>query len=127
MNDNAHTPVVLLVEDEWLVRMEIADALAEQGWLVEEAGSGEAAMAYLACEKPLDILITDIRLAGPLDGWDVAQAGRRAFPELPVIYASASPRDDSRMVPGGVFLGKPSRTELLVTVCKRLLGPAGTA
>ena len=101
--------------------MEIADALAEEGWRIEEAGSGEAALAYLESGKPLDILITDIRLGGPRDGWDVAQAGRRAFPDLPVVYASANPVNDVRMVPGGVFLGKPSRTELLVAVCRRLL------
>jgi len=121
-----HVPVVLLVEDEWLVRMEIADALCEEGWRVEEAGSGEAALAYMACHEPPDILITDIRLTGALNGWDVAQAGRRASPELPVVYASASPPDDSRMVPGSVFLGKPSRTEALLTVCRRLLAVSRT-
>ncbi len=121
MNDHIHVPTVLLVEDEWLVRMEIADALAEEGWQVEEAGSCEAAFAYLESGKPVDILVTDIRLGGSRDGWDVAQAGRRAYPNLAVIYASANPPDDKRMVADGVFLGKPSRTDTLVSVCKRLL------
>lgn len=112
---------MLLVEDEWLVRMEIADALAEAGWRIEEAGSGEAAAAYLESGRPLDLLVTDIRLGGSRDGWDVAQAARRAFPDLPVIYASANPPNDPRMVSGGVFLGKPSRTDILVAVCRRLL------
>ena len=110
------------MEDEWLVRREIADALVDEGWRVEEVGSGEAALAYFESGRPLDILVTDIRLGGPRDGWDVAQAGRRAFPDLPVVYASANPPNDTRMVSGGVFLGKPSRIEILIAVCRRLLG-----
>ncbi len=103
------------------MRMEIADALVEEGWEVQEAGSGEAAIAFLESQRPPDILITDIRLIGVLDGWDVAQACRRAIPGLPVVYASANPPDERRMVPGSIFLDKPSRIEALVTVCKRLL------
>ncbi|HJW40471.1 MAG TPA: response regulator [Rhizomicrobium sp.] len=114
--------MVLLVEDEWLVRMEVADALAEAGWQVVEIGSGEAALAYLREGKPIDLLLTDIRLTGPVNGWEVADACRAIAPDLPVVYVSANPREDRRMVSGSEFLSKPSRTEMLIATCRRLLG-----
>jgi two-component system OmpR family response regulator len=121
LSDVEKIPVVLLVEDEWLVRMEVADALVEAGWQVVEIGSGEAALAYLRDGKRIDLLLTDIRLTGPVNGWEVADACRAVHPQLPVVYASANPKEDRRMVPGGEFLSKPSRTEALVATCSRLL------
>lgn len=50
------------------------------------------------------------------NGWDVAEAFRVRCPQLPVIYASANPRDQERMVTGSAFFEKPSRmTDLLAT------------
>jgi CheY-like chemotaxis protein len=121
MTERHERPVVLLVEDEWLVRMEMADALADAGLTVLEASSGEEAVASLTEAAP-DLLITDIRLSGRMNGWDVADAYRAAFDGRPVIYASANPRNDARMVAGSLFLAKPSHTEQLVDICRRLLG-----
>lgn len=69
---NARTPsgVVLVVEDEWLIRDEIVSWLRQAGWEVLEASTGEGAVG------PIDVLITDIQLAGYLSGWDVAGAFR---------------------------------------------------
>ncbi|MEI9995563.1 MAG: response regulator [Rhizomicrobium sp.] len=120
MADSAQKPVVLLVEDEWLVRMEIADALLEAGWEVLEISSGEAAVAHIAGGHALDLLVSDIRLTGPVNGWDVAEACRAAHPAIPVVYASANPCDRDRMVKDSVFLSKPSRTEQLVSLCRNL-------
>jgi len=116
--DNA---IVLLVEDEWLVRMEMADALTEAGFAVIEAGSGEAALDLLARGQHIDLLVTDIRLGGGISGWNVAAVARDGDPNLPVVYASANPPDKARMVEGSAFLDKPSRTDLLLSTCARLL------
>jgi CheY-like chemotaxis protein len=121
LSGSPNKPVVLLAEDEWLVRMEIADALLEAGFAVVEVSSGEAAIAYAVSGQPIDLLISDIRLTGAANGWDVAEACRASFPDLPVVYASANPCDEARMVEGGIFLGKPSRTDQLIVTCRRLL------
>ncbi|HEY0105965.1 MAG TPA: response regulator [Rhizomicrobium sp.] len=113
--------VVLLVEDEWLVRMEMADALSTAGWEVIEAGSGEAALAVLATGRAIDLLVTDVRLGGTTTGWDVADAAIAAFPGVPVLYSSANPRDGARMIQGSVFLDKPARTERLLSICAGLV------
>jgi DNA-binding response OmpR family regulator len=108
------------VEDEWLVRMEIADALSAAGWRVIESGSGEEAIALLPPESPVHLLVTDIRLGGALSGWDVAERYRLAVPTIAVIYASANPAIEERFVPGGVFMSKPSLIRELVATSERL-------
>lgn len=110
----------MLVEDEWLVRMDMADALDRAGWIVVEAGSGEEALSLLGTELRIDLLVTDIRLLGTMDGWDVAEAFRAVHPLIGVIYATANPAVEDRLVPRSVFLPKPSRTEELTTISERL-------
>ena len=121
LGDTPRRLTVLLVEDEWLVRMEMADSLADTGWTVVEAGSGEEAIALITGTAP-DLLITDIRLSGGLTGWDVADAFRTAYPGRPILFASASPCIHARMDAHSAFLGKPLRTDQLVESCRRLVG-----
>ena len=77
--------VALVVEDEWIVRDLIVSELKAQGWTVAEAATGEDALALLA-NREVHVLLTDIQLAGIMNGWEVAHAMRAAIPELPVIY-----------------------------------------
>jgi CheY-like chemotaxis protein len=116
--------IAVVVEDEWLVRMEITDALEAAGWTVREAGSGEEALALSEGQSHVDLLVTDIRLHGALTGWDVAERYRSVWPRIPVIYASANPSIEARLVPGGVFLGKPTRMAELVALGERLWAAA---
>ena len=104
----------LVVEDEWLIRMEITDALAEAGWRVTELGSGEAAVELLATNAEFDLLVTDIRLSGVITGWDVAERYRAAHSRIVVIYCSGNKADQSRRVSGSHFLPKPCRIDLLL-------------
>src|SRR6185437_820559 len=99
--------VGLIVEDEFLLRLELADELSRAGWQIIEAGTGEEALAHLEQMDRIDFLVTDIRLPGAADGWAVAEAARKRNPGLPVIYVSANPINDVRRVAGSVFLGKP--------------------
>ena len=108
--------VVLVVEDEWLVRSEISSEFNAQGLQVLEAASGEAALELFDMSQ-IDILFTDIQLEGELSGWDVAEALRASKPDLAVIYTSGNSADRSRQVLAGYFL--ISRMML-----RRLLKPA---
>src|SRR5690348_580888 len=80
--------VVLVVEDDWLLRQSLVDDLVSDGWTVLEAESGETALAGMGDDLGIDLLVTDIRLGGPIDGWDVAEAMRQKHADLPVIYIS---------------------------------------
>lgn len=112
--------VALVVEDEWLVRMEIADAFSDAGWQVLEATSGEEAVALLASGVIVTLLVTDIRLSGAITGWDVAERYRAAQPRIGVIYASANPTIATRQVAGGIFVGKPTRISELLALSERI-------
>jgi len=109
--------VVLVVEDEWLVREEIVCQLRDAGWEVLEASTGEGAVGLLERQQRIDVLMTDIQLAGDLSGWDVAEAFRAAQPEMPVIYASGNTVDRSRAVANSVFFNKPYKSAEILEAC----------
>jgi two-component system, response regulator PdtaR len=82
-------PTVLLVEDEVMIRWAVAEALRADGMLVVEASNaGEAIDAVMGGVKP-DILFTDIRMPGHLDGIQLAAFLEASLPGLEVMIASA--------------------------------------
>jgi CheY-like chemotaxis protein len=97
---------ILIVEDEFLLRELVAEHLREAGWNVLEAASGEQALAHLATAK-IDVIFTDIRLEGDMNGWDLAEAGRERIANLPVIYTTGHSIDPPRPVSGSILLQKP--------------------
>ena len=114
--------LVLIVEDEWLVRDVIASDLKDAGWDVLEASTGESAIGLLEDNPHIDVLFTDIQLAGQLSGWDVAEAFRAVKPKMPVIYASGNTVDWSRAVDNSQFFSKPYRTSEILKACRSCLG-----
>jgi CheY-like chemotaxis protein len=119
MRAQATSRLALVVEDEWLVRANIVSELRERGWTVVDTATGEDALALLAGGE-VDVMLTDIQLAGPMNGWDVAHAARSAKPDLPVIYASANASDPLRRVEGSLFFSKPYDPADVVAACHLL-------
>jgi CheY-like chemotaxis protein len=117
--------IAVVVEDEWLVRMEIADGLEAAGWHVLEFSSGEEAITLLDGHSQPDLLVTDIRLLGSMSGWDLAHSFRIVWPGIRVIYASANVPLIDRQVADSVFVGKPARTTEIVKTANRLIGAGG--
>jgi CheY-like chemotaxis protein len=99
--------LVLVVEDEWLLRDFVVRALRSAGCDVLEARSAEGAIAYLQAGHRIDVVFTDIQLAGELTGWDVAERSRAARVDVAVIYASGNSVDRSRRVANSLFFEKP--------------------
>ena len=99
---------VLLVEDEYLISEWVAESLAEQGFAVCTATNGMDALKCLA-SVPVDVLFTDINLAGGMDGTVLARRARELLPDLPVVYASGRVNilDPQVRVPGSTFVPKP--------------------
>ena len=79
MGAEAAPRVVLVVEDESLVRERIADELRTYGWHVLEAASGEDALA-LTADNQIDVVFTDILLPGHMSGWEIAESLRARVP-----------------------------------------------
>jgi CheY-like chemotaxis protein len=111
-------PVVLVVEDEWVVRDTIAHELRSAGWEVLEASTAEGAIGLLRHgTQHIDIVFTDIQLAGYLSGWDVAEQYRAVRPDVPIIYTSGNSVDRSRSVQGSLFFDKPYDPADVVQAC----------
>jgi CheY-like chemotaxis protein len=113
-------PVVLVVEDEWFLRASIADFLRDNDCTVLEAASGEEAVSLIdGKDQTLDVLFTDIRLGGELNGWDVAERFRAHRPALRVLYTSGYSIQPRRDVADSEFFDKPYRLEAILAACKR--------
>ncbi len=79
---------ILLVEDDFLIRMMLAEVLADDGFDVVEAETGDAALPLL--DASIALLVTDVQLPGALDGRALVSAVRQTRPDLPVIYTSGA-------------------------------------
>ncbi len=112
---------MLVVEDEWLVRMEIAQAFEDEGGAVMEAGSAEAALDLLRDQAIVELLVTDIRLSGAMTGWELAKAARALNPEIAVIYLSANPPAPELSVAGSRFIAKPAHMRDVIGAAGNLL------
>ena len=107
--------------------MVIVDYLIDNGCAVIEASSGENAVALIdGPDQQLDVLFTDIRLGGTLNGWDVAEIFRDRFPNLRVLYASGYPIQPRRDVEGSEFFAKPYLVDDILDACKRQTGADDT-
>jgi CheY-like chemotaxis protein len=112
---------VLVVEDDPLIREFAAQVLLDEGFAVIEAENGEQALEECS-KKVADILFTDIRLPGVIDGWHIAEECRKHDPTLPVIYATAFSPVPRRAVPGSIFLRKPYQPDQVVRAIRQLFG-----
>jgi CheY-like chemotaxis protein len=101
----------LVVEDDGLVREDIAAWFRQQGWSVVETAIGAGALQLIREAGSLHLLFTDINLADAVTGWDVAEAGRVLHP-----LRSFMPQEGGRIMPAsclGVFF-RPS-------LCRRMI------
>jgi DNA-binding response OmpR family regulator len=116
---------VLVVEDDFLIRMTLTDALESDGFVVIEAESGEAALVQLRADPSIRLLMTDMQLSGGLDGRALAKAVRAENPHIPIIYMTGRP-DRVDVIDAGreVIIGKPYLPSEICAAARRLLAQA---
>jgi DNA-binding response OmpR family regulator len=121
-------PVILVVEDDHLVRSVVEDCLTDGGFDLAIASSGENALELLDASKgKFRAVVTDINLGrDKIDGWEVARRAREIDPNFPVVYMSGKDADDwaSKGVPNSIMLAKPFAPSQLVTAVAQLLNTA---
>jgi CheY-like chemotaxis protein len=120
--DRART--VLVVEDEVLIRMVIADALRSSGLCVVEAGSAGEAMAHVRSGAVVDLIFTDVEMPGPMDGTELVRQLHVAFPGLAIMLTSGSlPAPDAASIDR--FIAKPyDPDQVAARICALLTEPA---
>jgi CheY-like chemotaxis protein len=108
---NAVARRILVVEDEALICVDTAETLEQQGFEVHVALSGEDGIRRLRGGLAIDILFTDINLAGPMTGETLAELARELLPDLTVVYTSGTVVAPSHCVAGSRFVPKPYNPE----------------
>lgn len=118
---------VLIVEDEHSIVDVLEEALADGGYAVAVASSGEDAMAMLDTKAAeCSALITDVNLSGQATGWEVARHARTIKEKLPVIYMTGASGNDwaSQGVPNSQVIPKPFAVAQVVTAVSQLINAA---
>jgi DNA-binding response OmpR family regulator len=113
--------VVLIVEDEVLLRWNLADEFREAGYVVLEAASADQARDVCYDGVAVHILITDVRLNGSDSGWDVAKEFRALRGNIPVVYTTGNHLDAKQSVPDSLFFTKPYHPAEVVSRCQELI------
>jgi CheY-like chemotaxis protein len=124
MNDySGDTPVVLLVEDELLVRMAAADDLQDAGFHVLEAANADVALAVLeSCSNDVQVLFTDIDMPGSMNGLDLAESVQQRWPHISLLISSAYHKPHPGQMPDeGRFVPKPYSREDVVQHIRELV------
>ena len=114
-------PAVLVVEDETLVRMAISLDLSDAGFRVIEAANATEALDVLEAHH-VDLVFTDIRMPGAMDGLALMREVRRRFPDLPVILTSAHAELSEQARDGAALVPKPYSARAVLSLITQRIG-----
>jgi CheY-like chemotaxis protein len=112
---------VLVVDDEMFVRLMAVDAIEDAGHSTIEAANADEAVDVLEGHTDIDVIFTDIRMPGSMDGLGLAALARQRWPDVHIIVTSGH-ITLPEMDPATPFLAKPYRTR---TLTDRLAAIAG--
>jgi CheY-like chemotaxis protein len=123
-NSPESPPSVLVVEDEALLLMLIAESLREGGFNVHEAGEAQSALSLLRAHNDIRLMLTDIRMPG-MNGFQLTDAAVAIKPDLKVMLMTGYSEDalPQKLTAAGVrVLRKPFDTDSLPEMAKAILG-----
>jgi len=127
MNKTCHAPkadlrapVVLVAEDEILIRITLTQHLRNAGFRIIEASNAQEAMDIFDSGENVDVLFTDIRMPGDRDGIRLAHWVKQNHPDVRIVFASGE-RDIGDIVQGTRLFSKPYDLEEVVDYIRSLL------
>jgi len=121
----ANRPVVLIVEDEFLLRMNAAEMIGEAGFDVVEAANADEAIAILEARPDIHVVFTDIQMPGSMDGLKLARFVRGRWPPIKIVATSGFVSVGEDDLPeGSRFLTKPYLPAQIVATLRELTSGA---
>src|SRR5438874_12895680 len=115
--------VVLVVEDELLLRMRAVDMVEDAGFTSVEAVDADEAVAILESRSDISLLFTDIQMPGSMDGLKLAHAVHRRWPSIKIILVSGQVRPSDEDQPtDSRFFGKPLEVKHMIAQLKEMVG-----
>src|ERR1700730_12746736 len=118
-------PVILIVEDDFFLRMNAAEMIQDAGFDIVEAGDADEAIAILEARPDIHVVFTDIQRPGAMAGLKLARFVRGRWPPIKIVATSGfvSVRKDD-LPEGSRFVPKPYRAEQIVATLRDLTAAA---
>ncbi|NMM04552.1 response regulator [Paraburkholderia sp. RP-4-7] len=116
---------ILVVEDDADVRLTAVEMLAQLGYKVLTASSGDAALEFIDSDVPIDLLFTDVVMPGQVKSVELAQRAAARSPTVPTLFTSGYTRDEivhhGKLDAGITLLSKPYRRDDLARKVRSVL------
>jgi CheY-like chemotaxis protein len=117
--------VVLVVEDEMMLRMRAVDMVEDAGYLPVEAVDADEALAILQSRSDIALLFTDVQMPGSMNGLQLAHAVHERWPPIKIILASGQLKLSGSDIPqDSRFFGKPLQSDEIIAEMREMLGRA---
>ena len=114
--------VVLVVEDEPILRLHALDIVEEAGFTAIEARNADEAIAILENRSDIALLFTDINMPGTMDGLKLAHAVRNRWPPIKIVVVSGHVEVDVSELPThSRFFGKPFEAQKMIGELRALI------
>lgn len=116
-------PVILVVDDEPIIRLDAVAMIEDAGFIAYEAADAEEALGLISAHPEVSVLFTDINMPGPLDGLELARRIHDGWPMVQLVITSGRVMPSPDEIPDhGHFVAKPYQTsavvDLLRTICQ---------
>ena len=117
--------IVLVVEDDLILRMRALDMVDDAGYVSVEAVDADEALAILQSRSDIALLFTDIQMPGSMDGLELAHAVRERWPLIKIIIVSGQLKLSSSQLPrDSRFFGKPLVSGQMIAEMQNMIGLA---
>lgn len=122
-SETKHQTVVLIVEDDFLIRIGAIDMIRSNGFEVVEAENADAAIEVLERRLDITVVFTDVQMPGSMDGLKLAAAVRGRWPPIKIVATSGQAKVNAEDLPkGSRFLPKPYSEREIVGTLRELTG-----
>jgi two-component system, response regulator PdtaR len=114
--------VILVIEDEIMLRELAVEVLQDAGFVALEAGDAKEAVGLLETRQDITVLFTDINMPGRMNGLELVHTVRKRWPSIKILVASGDVRPQLPDLPlDSIFLGKPYRGEAVIASLRSLI------
>src|SRR4030081_3326381 len=117
--------IVLVVEDEMLLRLRAVDMVEDAGFTSVEAVDADEAVEILESRSDIALLFTDIQMPGSMDGLKLAQTVHKRWPPIKIILVSGQLKLANIDIPADSrFFGKPLQAKVMIAQLQSMIGHA---
>ena len=117
--------IVLVVEDDFLLRMDAVNIVRDAGFEAVEAATADEAIAIIEADPNIHVVFTDVQMPGTMDGLKLAQFIKDRWPPIKIVATSGRVRVTEKDLPeGSVFVPKPYSPALLIQTLRQLTAKA---